>query len=64
MKTICLLDAACQVEQAQSVLPMWLELTTKDDDPELPRLIGSILTLLHGVPEAIGKADAEMMVGM
>ena len=39
---------------------MWLESTTKDTSPDLPRLIGSILTLLHGVPEAMEEAESKL----
>ncbi|MCL5590067.1 hypothetical protein M5Y58_10305 [Enterobacter roggenkampii] len=53
MSQLQLIDATRQIEQAQAVLSMWLESTTKDTSPDLPRLIGSILTLLHGVPEAM-----------
>ncbi|MDZ4034453.1 hypothetical protein U0868_23175 [Kluyvera ascorbata] len=58
MNQLQLVDATCQIEQAQAVLSMWLERTNKDPDPDLPRLIGSILTLLHGVPEAMSEAES------
>ena len=60
MNQLQLVDATCQIEQAQSVLSMWLERTNKDSDPDLPRLIGSILTLLHGVPEAMSEAESQL----
>lgn len=60
MSQLQLIDAACQIEQAQAVLPMWLESTTNKTDPDLPRLIGSILTLLHGVPEAMSEAESKL----
>lgn len=60
MSTKPLMDAACQIEQAQAVLSMWLESTTKDTDPDLPRLIGSIITMLNGVPEAMEEAESKL----
>lgn len=60
MSQLQLIDATCQIEQAQAVLSMWLERTSKSSDPDLPRLIGSILTLLHGVPEAMEEAESKL----
>ncbi|HBR7852250.1 MULTISPECIES: hypothetical protein [Klebsiella] len=60
MSHLQLIDATCQVEQAQAVLSLWLERTTKDSDPDLPRLLGSIITLLNGVPEAMSEADSAL----
>ncbi|EPF20101.1 Uncharacterised protein [Cedecea davisae] len=60
MKTMNLCDAVCQIEQAQIVLEMWLESTTKDADPDIPRLIGAVMTLLNGVSESVSKADTEL----
>ena len=60
MNQLQLVDATCQIEQAQAVLSMWLERINKDSDPDLPRLIGSILTLLHGVPEAMSEAESQL----
>lgn len=60
MNQLQLVDATCQIEQAQAVLSMWLERTNKDSDSDLPRLIGSILTLLHGVPEAMSEAESQL----
>ena len=60
MSQLQLIDATRQVEQAQTVLSMWLERTTQGRSPELTRLIGSILTLLHGVPEAMSEAESQL----
>lgn len=60
MSKLQLIDATCQVEQAQAVLSMWLESTTKNSHPDLPRLIGSVLTLLHGVPQAMEEAEGQL----
>ncbi|MCX2868212.1 hypothetical protein ORL23_12040 [Kluyvera cryocrescens] len=60
MNQLQLVDATCQIEQAQAVLSMWLERTNKDSDPDLPRLICSILTLLHGVHEAMSEAESQL----
>ncbi|EGX7443828.1 hypothetical protein JHE55_002218 [Salmonella enterica] len=60
MSQLQLSDAACQIAQAQAVLSMWLESTTNKTDSDTPRLIGSILTLLHGVPEAMEEAESTL----
>lgn len=60
MSKLQLIDATCQVAQAQAVLSMWLESTTKNSHPDLPRLIGSVLTLLHGVPQAMEEAESQL----
>lgn len=60
MNQLQLIDAACQIEQAQAVLSMWLESASNKTDPDLPRPIGSILTLLHGVPEAMSEAESKL----
>ncbi|EBF0854563.1 TPA: hypothetical protein ACNRRR_005463 [Citrobacter freundii] len=60
MSKLQLIDATCQIEQAQAVLSMWLESTTKNSHPDLPRLIGSVLTLLHGVPQAMEEAESQL----
>jgi len=54
MKALPLLEAARQVEQAQSVLSMWLELCK---DTEEANKIAAIITLLDGVPEAMDAAE-------
>ena len=60
MRNFPLTDATCQVEQAQAVLSLWMERITKDSDPDLFRLLGSIITLLNGVPEAMSEADSAL----
>ena len=44
MRHLPLIDATCQVEQAQAVLSLWLERISKDSDPDLPRLLGKVRT--------------------
>lgn len=60
MSQLQLIDATRQVEQAQAVLSMWVERTPQYPSPELTHLIGSILTLLHGVPEAMSEAESQL----
>lgn len=60
MRHMPLIDATCQVEQAQAVLSLWMERITKDSDPDLSRLLGSIITLLNGVPEAMNEAESAL----
>ena len=54
MKTLPLPNAARQVEQAQSVLSMWLELCKEGDEANK---VAAIITLLDGIPEAIDAAE-------
>ena len=60
MRNLSLIDATCQVEQAQAVLSLWMESIQKDSDPDLPRLLGSLMTLLNGVPEAMSEAESAL----
>ena len=60
MRHLPLIDATCQVEQAQAVLSLWMERISKDSDPDLPRLLGSLMTLLNGVPEAKSEAESAL----
>lgn len=60
MRNLSLIDATCQVEQAQAVLSLWMESIQKDSDPDLPRLLGSLMTLLNGVPEAMNEAESAL----
>jgi len=53
-----LIDAARQIEQAQSVLSMWLEFTR---DTEEANKVAAILTLLHDIPAVMDKADSDLM---
>ena len=50
-------NATRQVEQAQEVLSVWLELTKEEGES---RMIAAILTLLGGVPEAMIEAEGEL----
>lgn len=61
MSRFHLTDAICQVEQAQAVLSLWMESATNDSDPQLSFLLGSIITLLNGVPEALNEATEAFM---
>ena len=56
MKSNQLEDATCQVEQAQAVLAMWLELTTSNNNG-IAKKIGALITLLDGVPEVMVEAN-------
>ena len=60
MRNLSLIDATCQVEQAQAVLSLWMERISKDSDPDLPRLLGSLMTLLNGVPESMNEAESAL----
>lgn len=55
--TLSLLDAKCQVEQAQRVLSVWMEAGLADDVTF--DMMGALMTLLNGVADAIGEADQE-----
>lgn len=56
MKSNQLEDATCQVEQAQAVLAMWLELTTSNNNG-IAKKISALITLLDGVPEVMVEAN-------
>ena len=56
MKSNQLEDATCQVEQAQAVLAMWLELATSNKN-DISDKIGAVITLLDGVPEVMVEAN-------
>lgn len=58
--SVMLGSAECLAEHVDAVLTMWLESTTTDADPDLPRLIGSIITMLNGVPESMGEAKGRL----
>ncbi|MFH3010762.1 hypothetical protein [Klebsiella pneumoniae] len=60
MRHLPLIDATCQVELAQAVLSLWMERISKDSDPDLPRLLGSLMTLLNGVPESMNEAESAL----
>ncbi len=57
MKTLP--DAARQVEQAQTVLSMWLELCK---DTEEANKIAAIITLLDGIPRDNGRRRVTAIV--
>lgn len=54
--TLALLDAKCQVEQAQRLLSVWMEADISDDTTT--DMIGALMTLLRGVADTIGIADS------
>lgn len=58
-RDIHLETAICQVEQAQALLSMWMELGASDDREH--NLIGSLMTLLASVPETMQKAVDELV---
>ncbi|TLU68307.1 hypothetical protein FFB58_10480 [Enterobacter sp. MF024] len=60
MSRFQLIDAQCRVEQAQAVLSVWLECGVADDRDQA--MIGSLISLLEGVPEAMISVENEMVV--
>lgn len=52
-------DARCQIMQAQAVLSLLLNTMTHKDG-NLPDMIGAIMTLLDGVPEAMEAVFMEL----
>lgn len=58
MIKVSLSDSICRVQQAQEVLSLWLEATTEDNSTS--RLLGSLLTLLDGVPDVMDSAEEEL----
>lgn len=57
MSSLTISDAQCHVEQAQAVLSLWLEVASASDDDKQFKMIGSLISLLEGVPEAIQDAE-------
>ncbi|MCI1680468.1 MAG: hypothetical protein LKK36_09340 [Ewingella americana] len=54
-KDIPLGEAMCRIQQAESVLSLWLGTMTTDDG-DAPDLIASVLTLLDGLPDVISRS--------
>lgn len=52
-------SAQCQVTQAQAILSMWLESVTSRDG-NLSDMIGAVMTLLDGVPEAMEAVSMKL----
>lgn len=55
MTNIQLIEAQCRIEQVQTVLGFWLEGASPSNRDKL--MIGAVMSLLNGVPEAIQEAD-------
>lgn len=55
MNNFQLIEAQCRIEQVQAVLGFWLEVTTSSYRDQL--MIGAVMSLLNGVPEAIEEAE-------
>nr|WP_277753993.1 hypothetical protein [Rosenbergiella epipactidis] len=53
-----MIDAKCQVEQAQTLLSVWLEAAVSDD--LTTNMIGALMTLLEGVPLSMNEAEEEL----
>ncbi|HEN3293438.1 TPA: hypothetical protein U5D59_002880 [Yersinia enterocolitica] len=51
-KQITLDDVMCRIQQAQTVLSLWLRTLTTDDG-DTPDMVDSVLTILDGLPDAI-----------
>ncbi|ENT7477469.1 primase-helicase family protein [Escherichia coli] len=54
MTNIQLIEAQCRIEQVQTVLGFWLEGASPSNRDKL--MIGAVMSLLNGVPEAIQEA--------
>ena len=61
MTNIQLIEAQCRIEQVQTVLGFWLEGASPSHRDKL--MIGAVMSLLNGVPEAIQEAD-ELLANM
>lgn len=59
MSGVSLADSICRVQQAQAVLSVWLERTTTDHG-DTADLLGAILSLLDGIPDAMDAAEDEL----
>lgn len=52
---ITLDDVMCRIQQAQTVLNVWLKTLTTDDGVA-PDMVDSVLTILDGLPDAVAIA--------
>ncbi|WP_235784803.1 hypothetical protein [Serratia fonticola] len=57
-KPMPLIDAIGRVEQAKATLSVWLEATVADDCDR--HMIGAVMSLLEGVPEAMDEAESRL----
>ncbi|EKN3339365.1 hypothetical protein OZ813_003793 [Yersinia enterocolitica] len=53
-KKITLDDVMCRIQQAQTVLHLWLGTLTTDDG-NTPDMVDSVLTILDSLPDAIAN---------
>ncbi|WP_075180615.1 hypothetical protein [Pantoea sp. 1.19] len=53
-------DACCQISQAQAVLSLWLEAESGSNERAC-QIIGTLITLLDGVPEAVDALIGDVM---
>ncbi|HBZ16798.1 MAG: hypothetical protein E6Z83_05960 [Pantoea sp.] len=51
-------DVMCRIQQAQTVLTVWLKTMTTDDGL-VPDMVDSVLTILDGLPDAIAQQMEE-----
>lgn len=50
-------DVMCRIQQAQTVLTVWLHSMTTDDG-KAPDMVDAVLTILAGLPDALAmEAD-------
>lgn len=52
---ISLCDVMSRIQQAQTVLSVWLQ-TLSTDDGKVPDMVDSVLTILDGLPDAVAVA--------
>lgn len=52
---IPLSDVMSRIQQAQTVLAVWLQTLTTDDG-KAPDMVDSVLTILDGLPDAVAIA--------
>lgn len=51
-KQITLDDVMCRIQQAETVLTLWLGTLTTDDG-NVPDMVDSVLTILNGLSDAV-----------
>ncbi|WP_432341207.1 hypothetical protein [Yersinia enterocolitica] len=51
-KQITLDDVMCRIQQAETVLTLWLGTLTTDDG-NVPSMVDSVLTILNGLSDAV-----------
>lgn len=53
-REMTLTDVMCRIQQAQTVLSVWL-MTLTAEDGKAPDMVDSVLTILDGLPDVVAN---------